>query len=360
MASQDDVTISRYNYRSILVTGNTFSIKGTLKSLGGSWNKTLKGWIFRQRDREAVVAGLGALPGIAVTDQTPEGIAGGSGAAAATATSAGVGTAAEVDDDYSDLAANPTPNKGTFGESGVPGERMAARLPEQIRHHAMFGVGGRPVEYTTHGDVFEVRSRREWEEKRAKDQEDDYDGGGGIPWMPKISVEGIRTKSYTRTNNFMCDGTMYRHTSLSWEDAPVEFKRPHEVEASKGRGKAVRSVCYEHKIEDSTPFDCDVYWEVVWEKCPACQEADQSFKRWAVRASTPAAVAAQKKRKAGEEAASASASTSADEVDGQGETKVRKAVSSSSSSSSSSAAAAASSSVAPLASSAAADLDVPA
>eukprot|EP00613_Pedinella_sp_CCMP2098_P036968 CAMPEP_0171814724 /NCGR_PEP_ID=MMETSP0991-20121206/79893_1 /TAXON_ID=483369 /ORGANISM="non described non described, Strain CCMP2098" /LENGTH=319 /DNA_ID=CAMNT_0012428375 /DNA_START=12 /DNA_END=968 /DNA_ORIENTATION=+ len=310
MASQDDVTISRYNYRSILVTGNTFSIKGTLKSLGGSWNKTLKGWIFRQRDREAVVAGLGALPGIAVTDQTPEGIAGGSGAAAATATSAGVGTAAEVDDDYSDLAANPTPNKGTFGESGVPGERMAARLPEQIRHHAMFGVGGRPVEYTTHGDVFEVRSRREWEEKRAKDQEDDYDGGGGIN----------------------VDGTMYRHTSLSWEDAPVEFKRPHEVEASKGRGKAVRSVCYEHKIEDSTPFDCDVYWEAVWEKCPACQEADQSFKRWAVRASTPAAVAAQKKRKAGEEAASASASTSE----------------------------AASSSVAPLASSAAADLDVPA
>lgn len=194
MASQD-VTISQYK-RSILVAGNTFPIKDALKSLGGSWNKYLKGWIFRQRDREAVVARLRAIPGIAVTDQTPEGVAGGV-AGAATATAA----ASEVDD-YSDLAANPTPNKGsivtptggpfynksnpppfspatgTFGESGVPGERMAASLPEQVRHHPMFGVGGRTLEFTTHGDLFEMRSRRELEKKAAEDQDNAYDGGG--------------------------------------------------------------------------------------------------------------------------------------------------------------------------------------
>ena len=111
--------------------------------------------------------------------------------------------------------------------------------------------------------------------------------------MPKLSVEGSRHKWCVRTDDFVCDGTMFRHTEVSWEDAPVEFKHSHEVEAS--QDAPVRSMNYEHKIEDLMPFDCHVYWEPVWEKCPVCHKADQGFKAWAKRASTPAAMAAQKR-----------------------------------------------------------------
>ena len=142
--------------------------------------------------------------------------------------------------------------------------------------------------------------------------------------MPKLSVEGSRHKWCVRTDDFVCDGTMFRHTEVSWEDAPVEFKRSHQVEAS--QGAPVRSMNYEHMIEDLMPFDCHVYWEPVWEKCPACHKADQGFKAWATRASTPAALAAQKKRKAAQ----------ADDANGQGKTKAQKVVGASSSSSSSS------------------------
>lgn len=97
----------------------------------------------------------------------------------------------------------------------------------------MFGMGGRTLESTKHGDVFEIRSLREIEKQRAEDQEDD-DDYGGTGFMPKISVEGSQLKSYARNDSFICDGTMYRHTSMSWEDAPIKFRRSHEVLASRG------------------------------------------------------------------------------------------------------------------------------
>ena len=61
----------------------------------------------------------------------------------------------------------------------MPGERYAAQIPEEPRHHKMFGMGGRTLESTKHGDVFEIRSLREIEKQRAEDQEDDDDYGGG-------------------------------------------------------------------------------------------------------------------------------------------------------------------------------------
>ena len=46
------VTISDHK-RSILVTGETYPIKDTLKSLGGKWNKPLKGWVIGRGKRGA-------------------------------------------------------------------------------------------------------------------------------------------------------------------------------------------------------------------------------------------------------------------------------------------------------------------
>lgn len=326
----NDVIISYYK-QSVLVTGKSFSIKDTLKSLGGSWNKTLGGWVFRKRDREAVVSRLRALPEVNVTDNTA-GVAGGSAGAvataaagatiaAATARSARSASAEAEADDYSDLASLPTPNKDKFGRGGVPGEmRIPGTIPMQILRHIMSTESGRIIERTSHGDVFEARSRQQREEQRQEDEAADE----GVPaggYMPKISIEDSRTRVCKRTENFVCDGTMYRHTGVSWKDAPVEFKRSHEVDAKKEA--PAQSICYENKIEDLTPFDCQVYWEIVWEKCSSCDKADQAFKRWAMRASTPGAMAARKKRTL-DEVASAPTSPSAGEADGQGDAKIRK------------------------------------
>ncbi len=41
--------------RAILVTGDTLKVKEQLKRLGGSWNRALKGWIFKPADQDKVV-----------------------------------------------------------------------------------------------------------------------------------------------------------------------------------------------------------------------------------------------------------------------------------------------------------------
>lgn len=45
----------RPHKKAILVTGETMKVKDQLKSLHGSWNKTLQGWIFKGSDREKVL-----------------------------------------------------------------------------------------------------------------------------------------------------------------------------------------------------------------------------------------------------------------------------------------------------------------
>mmetsp|Transcript_4357 Transcript_4357/g.9868 ORF Transcript_4357/g.9868 Transcript_4357/m.9868 type:complete len:247 (+) Transcript_4357:84-824(+) len=231
----------------------------------------------------------------------------GVGAVAAAAARSARPASAEADD-YSDLASLPTPNKGKFGK-GVPGEmQVGNRVPKQILHYLISAEGGRIIETTAHGSLFEAASRRQKQEQR--EEENDSDDMGAGCYAPKISIEGSRTMACKRKENFSCDGMMYRHTDVSWEDAPIEFKRPHEVEAKKG--SPAESICYEHKIEDLMPFDCDVYWKTIWEKCMSCHEADQKFKRWAMRASTPGAIVVRKKRQAD------------DKAEGQGKAKAQK------------------------------------
>ncbi|KAL7550551.1 hypothetical protein ACHAWF_013774 [Thalassiosira exigua] len=312
-----EVKISHYK-QSVLVTGGTYNIKGTLKALGGSWNKTLGGWVFRKRDRDKVISGLRPLPGINVIDQT---VASAAGMAAAVVTPtkkspAVTASASAKPDDFSDLALLPTPNKGKF-EHGVPGEWL--RIGSSVSQHtlgniASFMESGRTIALTPHGNIYEAKSRRQKEEQRRSKAEEDE----GLPaegYLPKNSVEGSRTRSGKRMGNFVCDGTLYRHTAVSWKDAPVEFKHAHRVEATKE--SPVRSFRYEHKIEDLLPFDRSVYWKTIWEKCDSCHRADDEFSLWAMRASTPGAIAASKKRKAEEVAA-------AEEPEGQGKPKACK------------------------------------
>jgi hypothetical protein len=59
-AKASGVVISRHK-NSILVSGSTFRHKNVLSSLGGRWNKPLKGWIFGGGKRDAVFDGLRAL-----------------------------------------------------------------------------------------------------------------------------------------------------------------------------------------------------------------------------------------------------------------------------------------------------------
>lgn len=150
-----------------------------------------------------------------------------------------------------------TPNKDKF-PNGVPGEEFNGRglTTRVVRQYLS---GGRTLKVTAYGDIFEVKSHREAERERQEEEdydrydEDSFDPMDSVP--PKISVEGDRHRHYNRTEKFTCDGTMYRHSAVSWKDAPIEFKLPHEVQASKEN--PVKCYSYEHKIEDLTPFYCD-------------------------------------------------------------------------------------------------------
>ena len=56
MAEKATVTLIVATYKkSILVTGDTMDAKDALKGAGGSWNRSLKGWIFRPGAKEAIL-----------------------------------------------------------------------------------------------------------------------------------------------------------------------------------------------------------------------------------------------------------------------------------------------------------------
>ena len=77
---------------------------------------------------------------------------------------------------------------------------------------------------------------------------------------------------------FLCEGTIYRHTKASWDEAPMEFKQAHHVRAS--TTQRVTAVKYENKVEDLTAFDCEVYWKTIWCKCESCHERHCQFRSW--------------------------------------------------------------------------------
>ena len=59
--------------KAVLVIGDTFSCKDSLKQIGGSWNKKLVGWIFPFSKKDAVVEALRKHPSHpSITDQSSE------------------------------------------------------------------------------------------------------------------------------------------------------------------------------------------------------------------------------------------------------------------------------------------------
>lgn len=160
-------------------------------------------------------------------------------------------------------------------------EKVEEENSLQMMRETVMQGGGRQLAVLRQGTLYEVASRsekQEWEEECFDD--------GPMPagcYMTKTSVEGKRTRELQATKDFLCEGTMYRHTRVSWEDAPMEFKKAHAVKASKSEPVVV--VKYQHKIEDLMPSQCDIYWKTIWRKCAACHGNDNEFKNWIVATS---------------------------------------------------------------------------
>lgn len=296
------VVVVTYYKKSVLVTGaGTFDVKDELKGIGGNYNRTLKGWVYSKSKRDAVVTKLRSLPGVDLVDETA---AAATAASSATSTNNATGRGASsisargamrssANDEeisvpfcvslvHSDLASLPTPNKDTF-DDGIPGEsniRSLAKLPEAVMEYMMSQRGYNIVDFTENGYILRVESLAEKEERLFEKMCREHALPAGY-YEPRISVMGRRSETCTK-REFMCDGTMFRHTSLSWVDAPVKFQQPHRVES----GSPVISICNKERIRDVTPYGCDVYWKTLTEQCKSCYDADKAFKLWVNRAST--------------------------------------------------------------------------
>ena len=295
----------QYYKKAVLVTG-AFDVRDVLKSIGGKYVHTLQGWVFSKKRRDAVISRLQSLQGVDVVDETADTAATDRSTASASAnanansggamssSARGARSSASANDDYSDLASLPTPNKDKFAD-GVPGEskvRSFANYPDQVINYHI-------VDVTENGGyTLRVESLAEKKERQIEEECRDEDPPAGY-YEPRISVVGSRNKTYKK-KEFTCDGTMFRHTILSWVDAPIKFQEPHRV---KGRSPVER-ICHEEKIEDLTPFDCAVYWKPITEQCKSCHDADKAFEQWVKRASSTGGQAALalagKKRKAEE------------------------------------------------------------
>jgi len=122
----------QYYKKAVLVTG-AFDVKDEVKSLGGKYVHTLQGWVFSKKRRDAVISRLQSLQGVDVVDETADTAATDRSTASASAnanansggamssSARGARSSASANDDYSDLASLPTPNKDKFAD-GVPGE----------------------------------------------------------------------------------------------------------------------------------------------------------------------------------------------------------------------------------------------
>ena len=101
-------------------------------------------------------------------------------------------------------------------------------------------------------------------------------------WPVKRSIEAKRTFKGKATRNFLCEGTMVRHTLKSWGAAPCDPHGPHAIEASESEPTTI--FFRRFLVEDLLPFSRDEYWVTVWRKCEACQAKDDAFKEWAMAA----------------------------------------------------------------------------
>ena len=146
--------------------------------------------------------------------------------------------------------------------------------------------GGRELEKLGGGTLYEVASRYDDEEAERRKQAARrafFELGGAPGWRVKSSVERKRTRvAKALEHDFLCEGTMFRHTAKSWKDAPRQLQPPHEVQVTDSAPADV--LVREHLIEDLTPFSRDVYWIPVWRKCKACQESDAAFRTWVAEA----------------------------------------------------------------------------
>jgi hypothetical protein len=67
-SAPETVLTVRQHKKAVLVEGDTYPVKSKLKELGGTWNRTLKGWIFRPADAPALVEALDRDATVVLTD----------------------------------------------------------------------------------------------------------------------------------------------------------------------------------------------------------------------------------------------------------------------------------------------------
>lgn len=174
------------------------------------------------------------------------------------------------------------PNKDKF-PNGIPGEELTGSWTEQVNNSLLQFIfkatlGGRTIKVSRYGNVFEVKSDKEieWKEN-ARNLHNYYDQIKTHDTIdighPVMSADDCRVIFQNRTDDFKCEGTMYRHTKVSWKDAPIEFKEKHDV--------IVRADSPTQTVRFEELDTSNGIWHCVWEKCTLCHEADKSFLKWA-------------------------------------------------------------------------------
>ena len=174
----------------------------------------------------------------------------------------------------SDVHSDATGESESDVDSDATGE---VRMKWQTAGH----FGGRKISIHDGGTLYEVSSRNQqmWCSNLAESFWEPLSPG---QYQVKTSIEATRTRIAQATKNFLCEGTMFRHTEKSWAEAPCEFQEPHVVKASKSN--PVKILLRECQFEELLPFDCDVYWATAWRKCQKCKESDKMFKDWVAAA----------------------------------------------------------------------------
>ena len=141
--------------------------------------------------------------------------------------------------------------------------------------------GGRKLGMYGGGVLYEKTSKYEREvmEREAEAYWEPHNPG---TYPTKNSIKGKRTRMKKVTEDFLCEGTICKHTKMTWAESPVEFQHPHEAKASERNPMNV--LAHQHLIECLLPFERGVYWATVWQKCGMCLQRDDAFKLWVATA----------------------------------------------------------------------------
>ena len=135
--------------------------------------------------------------------------------------------------------------------------------------------GGRILGAMGGGFLYETASLREKREQVDSLANSEHDRVPAGAYVVKSSVESTRITNSQATHEFRCDGCMFKHTVLSWQDAALECYPAHTVPAR--TEEPAMKLTFQHLIEDSLPFECDTYWKTIWVKCEACHLQDLKF-----------------------------------------------------------------------------------